>query len=127
MLPISYLGSVLQMHLFNYTEYKGLPRQEATTNAIASGAFTQLGQGFGPFFVGILLKVSGFVSSTGDTPVAQPDSAIFAIRLMYSLVPLLLMGLVIVAVIIQNKLEKKQPEIEAAIKAKQEANLAEKV
>ncbi len=117
-LPISYLGGVLQVHLFNYTEYKGLPRQEATTNAIASGVFTQLGQGFGPFFVGILLKVSGFVSSTGDAAVQQPESAIMAIRMMYSFVPLLLMGVIIVATFFQKKLEKKQPEIEEAIAAR---------
>ena len=120
MLPISYLGGVLQMNMFNYTEYKGLPRQEATTNAIASGMFTQLGQGFGPFFVGILLKLSGFVSSTGDTPAAQPDSAIMAIRCMYSIVPLLLMVIVILATMYQARLEKQMPEIEAAIKAKEE-------
>lgn len=111
MLPISYLGGVLLMHIFDYTEYQGLPRQEATTNAIASGVFSQLGQGFGPFFVGILLKLSGFVSSEGNEIVAQPDSAVTAVRLMYSLVPLLFMGLVIVGTVFLRKLEKKMETI----------------
>lgn len=125
MLPISYLGGILQMNIFNYTEYKGLPRQEATTNAIASGVFTQLGQGFGPFCVGIILKVSGFISSDGSASVTQPDSAIFTIRLLYSLVPLLLMIVVAVACMFQGKLEKKMPEIETELKARRESVIAE--
>ena len=125
MLPISYLGGVLMMYIFNYTEHKGLPRQEATTNAIASGVFSQLGQGFGPFFVGILLKLAGFVSSEGDTVVEQPKSAVEAIRCMYSLVPLLLMVMVIIGVLVLRKLEKKMPEIEAEIQAKEEKAVAE--
>ncbi len=124
-LPISYLGGVLQMNIFNYTEYQGLPRQEATTNAIASGVFTQLGQGFGPFFVGIILKLSGFISSEAGVSVTQPDSAIQSIRLLYSLVPLLLMGVIIMACFFQNKLEKKMPAIEAELNEKRQNVITE--
>lgn len=134
-LPVSYLGGVLQMYLFNYNEYKGLPRQEATTNAIASGAFTQLGQGFGPFFAGLVLQWSGFntpietvneLGETVTTVLEQPASALTAVRLLYSLVPAIMMVLIIVAMIWMRKLEKKSPEIEAELHERHQAVIGAK-
>lgn len=50
-LPVSYLCAVLLMDLFNYNEYKGLARLEGTTNQIAHGISTQVGQGLGGFLL----------------------------------------------------------------------------
>ncbi len=125
MLPISYLGNVLMVNIFDYTEFKGLPRQEATTYAIGSSIFSQLGQGVGPFLVGILLKASGFVESVGGVAMEQPDSAIFTIRCLYSLIPLALLVLVAIGARIQTRLEKKLPEIETVLAEKRAANIAE--
>ena len=38
----------------------------------------------------LILALGGFVSSSGDTAVGQPDSALTAIALAFSLVPALL-------------------------------------
>lgn len=126
MLPISYLGNVLLVNIVNYTEYKGLPRQDALTTALASGVFSQLGQGLGPFFVGVLLKASGYKEAVAGTVAAQPDSAVFMIRCLYSLVPLLLVVFVIIGSVVLAKLEKKMPEIEPILEERRAQIIAEK-
>ena len=120
MLPISYLGNMVQMDLCTYNQYLGLPRMDASIGAIFNGFGSQLGQGFGAWLMGFALTAAGYVASEGDTIVAQPDSAITTIRLMYSLVPLALMALLAVAAFMISKLNKKMPEIEAAIATRDE-------
>ena len=48
-----------------------------------------LGMAFGPFVYGLVLAAGGYVSST-DSAAVQPDSAVTAIVLGFSLVPALL-------------------------------------
>lgn len=90
-LPLSYLQGLIIMDLANYNETLELPRMEASVGAIFNGLGSQLGQGVGGFIMGIALSIGGYVTATGDAVVAQPDSAVLAIRLMYSLVPMALM------------------------------------
>ena len=47
MLPISYLGNMVQMDLCTYNQHLGLPRMDASISALFNGFGTQLGQGFG--------------------------------------------------------------------------------
>lgn len=115
MLPISYLGNMIQMDLCTYNQYLGLPRMDASIGAIFNGFGTQLGQGFGGWLLGFALTIAGYVESTGDTVVAQPDSAITMIRLLYSLIPLAVMAILAVTAFALSKLSKKMPEIEAKI------------
>jgi Na+/melibiose symporter-like transporter len=122
MLPISYLGNMVQMDLCTYNQYLGLPRMDASIGAIFNGFGTQLGQGFGGWLMGFALTAAGYVASEGETVVAQPDSAILTIRLMYSLVPLALMVLLAVTAFLISKLSKRMPEIEAKIAADAEQN-----
>ena len=61
------------------------------------------------------LTAAGFVASEGDAVVAQPESAITMIRLLYSLIPMVLMVLLAVTAFILSRLSKKMPEIEAKI------------
>ena len=79
-------------------------------------------QGFGGWLLGFALTCAGYVAAEGDAIVAQPDSAITMIRLLYSLIPMALMVLLAVCAFSLNKLTKQMPEIEAAIAAKAEEN-----
>ena len=117
MLPVSYLGNMVQMDLCTYNQYLGLPRMDASIGALFNGFGTQLGQGFGGWLLGFALTAAGYVASEGDAIVAQPESAITMIRMLYSLIPLVLMVLLAVSAFCLSKLSKKMPEIEAKIAA----------
>lgn len=104
---ITFFDAVLMVNIYNYTEYVGLPRLESTTNAVASGLFLQIGQGVGPFLTGVILKMSGFISTTDGAIVTQPQSAITGIRLLNSIIPLVLSIGVIIGTLILTNLEKK--------------------
>ncbi len=117
MLPISYLGNMVQMDLCTYNQYLGLPRMDASIGALFNGFGTQLGQGFGGWLLGFALTAAGYVASEGDVIVAQPQSALTMIRLLYSLIPLALMALLAVTAFLLSKLSKKIPEMEAKIAA----------
>ena len=52
--------------------------------------------------------------------VAQPDSAITMIRLLYSLIPLVLMALLAATAFVLSKLNKHMPQIEAELAARAE-------
>jgi GPH family glycoside/pentoside/hexuronide:cation symporter len=59
----------------------------------------KLGLGLGIFFVGQTLSLSGFISSPDSSPIAeQPDSALFAIRMVIGPLPTLFLigGLILV-------------------------------
>ena len=120
MLPVSYLGNMVQMDLCTYNQYLGLPRMDASIGAIFNGFGSQLGQGFGGWLLGFALTAAGYVASEGDAVVAQPESAITMIRLLYSLIPLVLMALLAVSAFCLSKFSKKMPEIEAKIAANTE-------
>lgn len=115
MLPISYLGNMIQMDLCTYNQYLGLPRMDASIGAIFNGFGTQLGQGFGGWLLGFALTVAGYVESTGDEIVAQPESAITVIRLLYSLIPLAVMAMLAVSAFLLSKLNKQIPQMEEKI------------
>ena len=117
MLPVSYLGNMVQMDLCTYNQYLGLPRMDASIGALFNGFGTQLGQGFGGWLLGFALTAAGYVASEGDAIVAQPESAITMIRLLYSLIPMVLMVLLAVSAFLLSKLSKKIPEMEEKIAA----------
>ena len=114
-LPVSYLCAVLLMDLFNYNEYKGLARLEGTTNQLAHGMSSQIGQGLGGFLLGVFLDLGGYIAVEDGASVVQPDSAIFMIRAMYSIIPIILIVILIVCVRFLGKLDKEMPQIEAAL------------
>lgn len=117
MLPVSYLGNMVQMDLCTYNQYLGLPRMDASIGALFNGFGTQLGQGFGGWLLGFALTAAGYVAAEGDAVVAQPESAITMIRMLYSLIPLALMAMLAIVAFMLSKLNKKMPEIEAKIAA----------
>jgi probable glucitol transport protein GutA len=119
-LPVSYLCAVLLMDLFDYNEYKGMARLEGTTNQLAHGISSQLGQGVGGFLLGICLDVSGFITTTEGT-VAQPESALTMVKYLYSFIPVVLCVILIVCVFFLGKLDKHMPEIEKTLAEKRAA------
>ena len=120
MLPVSYLGNMVQMDLCTYNQYLGLPRMDASIGALFNGFGTQLGQGFGGWLLGFALTAAGYVAAEGDAVVAQPESAITMIRMLYSLIPLALMAMLAVVAFMLSKLNKQMPQIEAAVAEKAE-------
>ena len=111
-LPISYLQGIMVMDLCNYNEYLDLPRMDASTSAIFGNLSMQLGQGVGGALMGFAMTAAGYIAAEGDTLVTQPDSAIFMIRCMYSLIPLVMMVALLVFAMLLGGLKKKMPEIE---------------
>ncbi len=122
-LPCSYLQVLCIMDLSTFNEYNGLHRMEGTTGVVSGFASKVMG-GVGTGLTGILLAVGGYVASTGDTVVQQPESALLMIRICYSLLPMACMILLTLCAMHFNKLAKKMPEIEAELEARK-ANLAD--
>lgn len=122
-LPVSYLCIVILMDLFNYNEYKGLARLEGTTNQLAHGISGQLGQGLGGFMLGVFLDLGGFITTTDGAVVAQPESAITMVRMLYSVIPIILLIVLVVCVFFLSKLDKEMPEIEKFIAEKHAVNM----
>ena len=120
-LPLAYLCALLLMDLFDYNEYLGLARLEGTTNQIAHGLSSQLGEGIGGFLLGIFLDLGGFVAAENGTAVQQADSAISMIRNLYSIIPLIIVVLIIVVALILGRFEKQMPQIRAHMEEKRRA------
>lgn len=114
-LPLSYLVALIVMDLSTYNEYLDLPRMDASTTIVSNNFASQIGQGVGSALAGFMLQAAGYISSTGDVAVQQPDSAIFMIRCLYSIVPLLLMVVLAIFALKLGKLNKEMPEIEATL------------
>ncbi len=113
-LPISYYGVLFISRCCSYNEMIGLQRMDGSANILA--LFTaNFGGALGSFISGILLTMGGYIS--GEGVAAQPESALMMIRLLYSVVPgLLLVGCGICAWKFIS-LEKKIPAWEAEKKA----------
>ncbi len=120
-LPVSYLGGLIIMDLATYNEYLNLPRMDASTTVVSNNFASQIGQGLGGALMGFLLQMSGFVSST-EGAVAQPDSAVFMIRLLYSIIPMVLMIALAVCAFFLSRLNKKMPEIETELNQRKGIN-----
>ena len=113
MLPISYLGMLIVLDLSTYNKSLGLPRMEASVNAICNGFGQQLGQGVGGALTGILLSAAGYVAGAGDSITAQSEGVIMTIRCLHSFLPMILMVLTGVCAFLLSKLSKEMPQIEA--------------
>lgn len=110
-LPISYLSPVINMNLSTYNQWCGMHRMEATTTAVGSFT-TKVFNGLGSGAVGVLLSWASYISNETAT---QPESVLFMIRHMYSLIPLVCMVGIIVFAFFLTKLEKRIPRMEEEI------------
>ncbi|MCL1819670.1 MAG: MFS transporter [Oscillospiraceae bacterium] len=103
--PIAVLGVMLTIDCADYNEWKKRPRMEGTLSSVNAFA-GKLGTALGAGLLGILLGVSGY-TGVMDT---MPESAFTMIRLMYSVIPIALFSVVIVALRFY-KLDKLMPQI----------------
>lgn len=113
-LPLSYLSGLILFDLSNYNEHLNLPRMDATTAVVSNNFASQIGQGVGGALTGFLLSAAGFVSSTDGTAV-QPESAIFMLRCLYSLIPMAMMVVLAFFAVKLSKMNKEMPKIEAEL------------
>lgn len=109
-LPASYFRGILIMDIAKYNQWKGLPPMESTTSAL-SNFFGKIFQALGAFMLGVMLDVGGY----DGTLAVQPDSAMNMIRMLYSIIPMVIMALMLVCTLIYNSLDKMLPQIEASI------------
>lgn len=114
--PISMLGNLLIVECADFNEWKGMQRMEGTLGSI-TGFATKLGSALGTFVLGVLLSVSGYISS--DAVVTQPGSALFMIRSLNSFIPAGL-WLVVLLSLTLYKLDKLAPQIREQINARVE-------
>lgn len=113
-LPLSAFTVILLTDTMDYNEWRTNKRVEGIYSAM--GSFGQkLGSGFASALSGLLLGISGFISSAEN--VAQPDSALAMIRAQFGLVPGLILVLLFVVLMFFD-VEKKMPQIQADLKAR---------
>lgn len=115
-LPVAYYGILFVMNICNYNEMLGMQRMEASSSTLANFA-NKLGAAAGAYVTGFLLSMGGYISSTADEVVAQPESALFMIRFDFALVPAILLVVILVCSLAFSKLE---PIVEAYEKEKKE-------
>jgi Na+/melibiose symporter-like transporter len=110
-LPLSYLMSLVVMQLASFNEWNGLPRLEGSTSVVINfGA--KVFNGVGAGMLGILLGAAGYDGALQT----QPESAVFMIRSLFSLIPLACMIGIIIFITAFSKLDKLNPQIEAELK-----------
>lgn len=89
--PLAYLGNLIIMDLCTYNEYNGMARMDSSTTVLSNNLAGQIGQGIGGALTGAILSVSGYIAAEGDAIVTQPGSTVMAIRILYAIVPLVMM------------------------------------
>lgn len=122
-LPIAYLSGMIILDCAEYNQLTGLHRAESTMSAFSCFG-SKVGNGVGSALLGFVLGAGGFIS-TENANVVQPDSAIFTIKLLYSVIPAL-MFLIIAALMYFYKLDKVLPKLREEKQA-QEATVEEAV
>lgn len=116
--PSSMLIGLIFVDLADYNEYMGYQRLEGSMASVR-GFAGKVGASLGAGILGLLLQVSGY---TG-VEATMPDSAMFMIRLLYSVIP---MALYLIAFIAYNfyTLDKQMPEIRETLAVRRQ-NLTE--
>ena len=116
-LPIAYYGILFVMNICNYNERIGLRRMEASSSALANFS-SKLGAALGAYVTGLVLFIGGYISSSD---AVQPESALMAIRIDYSIVPIIFMVIIAVCALAFGKLEKENKKYADEKKAKEAA------
>lgn len=109
-LPASYLRAVMVMEIARYNQWKGLPTMEGTAAALAN-FFGKIFTAFGSFVLGIMLTQGGY---DGQLAV-QSAGALNMIRVLYSFVPMIAMGVMLLCTFVYRSLDQQLPQIEAEL------------
>jgi probable glucitol transport protein GutA len=104
-IPISMFTVLLIIDCAEYNEWKKQPRLEGTLSSM-NGFTAKVGAAFGAGVMGVLLSVAGYTGSAETVPA----SAITMIRMLYSLIPLALYIILIIALRFY-KLDKMMSQI----------------
>lgn len=116
-LPIAYYGILFIMNICNYNEMLGLRRMEGSSNILANFS-AKFGAALGTYVTAMMLTIGGYISSSGDVVVTQPDSALFMIRFDFALVPAILLVIIAMCSFAFAKLEPKAEAFENEKKAR---------
>lgn len=100
-LPASYMKNPIIMQISDYNETKGMKRMEATVASVIN-FLEKIGNALGALLIGALLAAGSY----DGTAAVQPESALFMIRLSYSLIPAAFMVLVIICCIAFRPLDR---------------------
>lgn len=114
-LPMSYYGPLLVIHIMDYHEYKTGKRVEAVFGSIY-GLATKIGSGLASGLVGVIMGATGFEGLAA----AQTDNAINAIVGLYGWIPGVMLLITAILMFFFN-LEKKLPEIHKELEARKKA------
>ncbi|MDU0348928.1 MFS transporter [Actinomyces sp. MRS3W] len=114
-LPLSYMIGILVIDCATYNEWKGHRRLESIMGAVQSFA-AKLGQGIGMALAGAFLAFFGY----DGTLDAQPDSAIFAIRALFTWIPAVI-ALLMALALRAYRLEDQLPQINEELAARRAA------
>lgn len=86
-IPVGTLVNIYEMECMDYGEWKLGNRVEGMITSTI-GFMTKVGSAVGSGLLGIMMAMSGYVSS--EAAVTQSDSAILMIKLLFNLVPLVI-------------------------------------
>ncbi|WP_250707879.1 MFS transporter, partial [Actinomyces sp. 217892] len=114
-LPLSYMIGILIIDCATYNEWKGHRRLESIMGAVQSAA-AKIGQGVGLAAAGAFLAAFAY----DGTLDAQPDTAVFAIRGLFTWVPAIIALLMALGLHLY-KLEDHLPQINEELAARRAA------
>ena len=109
-IPISVLADLMLLDIGSFNAYKNGKRMDGTLTSVRN-FLSLLGGALAPGLLGILLGLTGYDGALQ----AQPDSAIFMIRVAMGLVPAVLFSLVAIAFVLFYKLDKLMPKIKQSM------------
>ena len=115
-LPISYMQAPMLMDVSTYNEHKGFSRMDAAS-ASAMNFINKVCNGIGSALLGVLLSLGGYAAASET----QSAEAMTTIRLLYSLVPMILMFVAIFCATKFRKLTNMIPQIEKELDVKRKA------
>ncbi|WP_168708183.1 MFS transporter [Actinomyces procaprae] len=114
-LPLSYMIGILIIDCATYNEWRGHRRLESIMGAVQSFS-AKIGTGLGLAAAGAFLGAFGYDGSLD----AQPDSAVFSIRALFTWIPALI-ALLMVITLRFYKLEDLLPQINQDLAARRAA------
>ncbi len=88
--PSSAITPLMIVECAEYNEWKGMRRMEGTMSSV-KGFASKVGTGIGTGCIGALMGAAGYISAEN---AVQPESAITMIRLLYGIIPAVLILLV---------------------------------
>ena len=104
-LPTSYMRAPICMQISEYNVKQGRAGMVGTIGSVVN-FLCKVGQGLGAFVTGALLSISGY----DGTLAAQSDSAVMMVRMLYSIIPAVLMIVVIYTAVAFRPLDKMQEQ-----------------